>query len=176
MSDQPEIKIDVRSNIDKLSEKAVHDTLVNYLSDELISGEDILRFLVPKREGDMAAHVGHKGPIDSGTEIEGSVGIPEIHKTGESDPLSAKYPLFTDDGTGIFGEHGTIFSKRGRDKFMYIPPQRSDFGGGFAHSVKGQEGHHFMFATFAAMVAMLQINGEKFKADLTAKLKSDQLT
>lgn len=172
MSDQPEIEIDVRSNIDKLSEKAVHDTLVNYLSDELIAGETILKFLVPKKDGDLEAHAGHRGPDDDGIEATGVVGIPEIHKAGESDPFSAKYPIFTDKGTGIFGEHGTIFPKEKR--FMYIPPDRGIPG--FLRTSKGQEGHHFMVATFASMVAMLQINGEKFKADLTAKLKSDQLT
>jgi hypothetical protein len=173
MADNPELEVvGIRSNINSLSEKAFHDVLVNLVRNELLVGEVALKTLVPKREGDMAAHAGHKGPIDTGLEIEGSVGIPEIHKAGESDPFSAKYPLFVDEGTGIFGEHGTIFPKEKR--FMYIPPDRGIPG--FLRTSKGQEGRHFMAKTFSIMQAMLQINGELFRSELNTKLKAGQLT
>lgn len=166
------LKIEIKSNTDSLSAHAVHDCFSNIVKAEIEGGEVFLKALVPKRERDLFAHVSHSGPFDAGFEIEGSVGIPEIHKTGESDPLSAKYPIFVDEGTGIFGEHGTIFPKQ--KKFMYIPPDRG-FPGFLANS-KGQEGKHFMAATYALMAAMLQINGEKFKAELTSRLESDKLT
>lgn len=166
------LKIEIKSNTDSLSAHAVHDCFSNLVKTEIESGEIFLKVLVPKREGDLFAHVSHSGPFDAGFEIEGSVGIPEIHKAGESDPFSAKYPIFVDEGTGIFGEHGTIFAKKG--KFMYIPFYRGEPG--FLHDSKGQRGRGFMAATFALMSAMLSINGEKFKAELTSKLQSDKLT
>lgn len=172
MPDNQTIQIDVETNIDSLSARAVHDCFVNLVRNELLMGEVALKALVPKRTMDMAAHTGHKGPVDGGIEIEGSVGIPEIHKSDESDPFSAKYPLFVDKGTGIFGEHGTIFSKE--KQFMYIPPERGFPG--FLRSSKGQPGKEFLFATFTTMVAMLKINSDAFKAELTAKLDADKLS
>lgn len=166
--------VSIRSNTDGLSARAVHASLVEFIRDELIDGEAILKAVVPKREGDLFAHVGHTGPVDMGAIIEGSVGIPEIHKSGESDPLSAKYPVFADKGTGIYGGEGIIFAKR--KEFMYIPPER---GGGteyplFLRASKGQRGQHFSLIAFANMVAMLEINGEKFKAELTSRLDLDK--
>lgn len=159
----------ITSNTDKLSAKVIHDVLINLVRNEAIVGETALKALVPKREGDMAEKAGHTGPVDEGEEIKSSVGIPEIHKVGESDPLSAKYPLFSDQGTGIFGEHGTIFPTK--KQFMYIPPQRGIPG--FLRSSKGQEGKEFLAASYAVMVAMLQINGNIFKAELTTRLQAE---
>ena len=166
------LTIEVKSNTDSLSARAVHDCFVNLVQTEIEGGEVFLKALVPKREGDLFAHAGHKGPIDGGLIVEGSVGIPEIHKQGESSLESGKYPLDVDQGTGIFGDHGTIFPREKR--FMYIPPERG-IPGFLAHS-KGQRGRGFMAATYALMVASLQINGQKFRAELTARLKADQLT
>lgn len=170
MARDPEIEIvSITSNTQALSEKVIHDSLVNMLKDELLLGEAFLAGIVPKREGDMAAHVGHRID-DKGIEIEGAVGIPEIHKTGESDVLSGQYPLFVDKGTGIFNEHGTIFPKE--KQFMYIPPERGIPG--WLRSSKGQPGQHFMFATFSMMVSLLEMNGQIWKADLAAKLNADK--
>lgn len=169
MVDNTNIDVTVRSNTDSLSERAVHDSLVDMLRDELILGEAFLAGIVPKRDGDMAAHVSHRLD-DSGAIIEGAVGIPEIHKASESDPFSAKYPLFVDKGTGIFGDHGTIFPSE--KQFMYIPPERGIPG--FLRSSKGQSGRGFMFATYSFMLAMLEMNGEIFRAELSARLNSDK--
>lgn len=172
MANNPELElVAIESNTDRLSGRVVHDALVNLVKNELRVGEDAMKALVPKFEGDMAAHVSHKGPFDSGLEVEGSVGIPEIHKAGESDPESAKYPIFVSKGTGIFGDHGTIFPKA--KQFMYIPPDRGYPG--FLRSSKGQKGNDFLAATYAVMVAMLQINGEIWKAEITNKMKADTL-
>lgn len=176
MPDNPQIEIvAIRSNTDAISGRAVHDSLVNMLRDELLMGEAFLAGIVPKRSGDMAEHVGHRGPDDAGEIIDGSVGIPEIHKSDESDPFSAKYPLFVDKGTGIFGEHGTIFPKE--KHFMYLPPER---GGGteyprFLSSSEGQAPRGFMLETFAFMSAWLKVNGEIWKSELAAKLNADKL-
>jgi hypothetical protein len=171
MSGNQEIYVKVESDTDSLSARAVHDCFVNFVRAELEGGEVFLKALVPKREGDLFAHVGHKGPYDSGIEIEGSVGIPEIHKTGESDPFSAKYPIFVDKGTGIFAKGDTIFPKD--KKFMYIPPGRG-YPGFLAHS-KGQRGKDFSLAAFSLMIGMLQVNGERFKAELTSRLDVNKI-
>ena len=171
MPDNQILDISIESNIDSLSTRAVHDCFVNLVRNELLMGEVALKAFVPKRSMDMAAHTGHKGPIDDGIEIEGSVGIPEIHKVGESDPFSAKYPIFVDKGTGIFAEHGDIFPKE--KKFMYIPPDRG-YPGFLAHS-KGQPPKEFMLATFSTMIAMLKINGDVWKAELTSKLEAEKI-
>jgi hypothetical protein len=112
----------------------------------------------------MFSHVGHSGPFDDGFEITAAVGIPEIHKTDESSPYSAKYPVFVDKGTDPF-------SAKTKD-FMYIPPARGYPG--FLKTSRGQQGHHFMAATYAVMASMLRINGEVFRAEVTSKLKVDQ--
>lgn len=161
----------ITSNTDKLNSRAIHDVFVDLIRSEVEQGEVFLKALVPKREGDMFAHAGHTGPNDDGIDITASVGIPEIHKIGESDPLSAKYPIYT-EGTGIFGGKGDIYAK---DKeSMYIPSNRG-YPGFLKHS-KGQPPHGFMAETYALMVGMLEVNGEIFKKKLTAKLQSDKLT
>ena len=171
MGDNPEIYIaEIRSNTDRISAHAVHDAFVNLVRNELLQGEVALKALVPKRSMDMAAHAGHKGPVDSGPIIEGSVGIPEIHKSDESDPFSGKYPIFVDKGTGIFGEHGTIYPKD--KKFMYIPSERGYPG--FLKSSKGQPPREFMMATFSVMVALLKVNTDIWKAEMIAKLQADK--
>lgn len=163
----------ITSNTEKLSDLALHDTLVNFVRNEIVMGEVALKAVAPKGESlSMAREAGHKGPIDEGYEVTGYVGIPEIHKVGESDPLSAKYPVFVDKGTGIFGDtHSEIFPKTRH--FMKLPP-KGDFSI-FHRSVKGQKGQEFMAATFAVMVGMLRINGEEFKKELSTKLESDKL-
>ena len=169
--DHPEIVIErITSNTDRLSARAVHDSFVEFIRNEALMGEVALKSFVPKRSLDMAAHAGHKGPEDSGMIIEASVGIPEIHKTNESSPFSAKYPLFVDKGTGIFAEHGTIFAKE--KEFMYIPPERGYPG--FLRSSKGQPPKEFMAATFSTMVALLRINSDVWKKELTARLEADK--
>lgn len=172
MADDVELYIaSVKSNTSKLSEKAVHDSLVNLVRNEAIFGELMLKALIPKREGDTAEAAGHKGPFDDGFNVTAAVGVPEVHRTGESDPFSAKSPLFVDKGTGIFGGEGEIFAK---DKdFMYIPPDRGIPG--FLRHSKGQVGKEFMAATFVSMVEAMKINGELFRAELTSKLTSDKL-
>ena len=167
---------DIRSNTDKLSAKVIHDGLVKFTKDELIIGETMMKAFVAaggkgRSVGDLEAHVGHKGPIDAELLIEGSVGIPEIHKADESSVLSGKYPIFVDKGTGIYGDRGDeIFAKE--NKFMKIPPERGEPG--YLRKSKGQEGKHYLLATFLTMAATMQTTGESFKADLTAKLSADK--
>jgi hypothetical protein len=171
---EPEIEIvSIKSNTDALSERAIHDTLVSFVRNEALMGEVALKALVPKRSMAMAAAAGHKGPYDEGLEITAYVGIPEI-PPDESDPSSGKYPIFVDSGTGIFADHGTIVAKE--HDFMHIPASR---GGGteypmFLKQSKGQEGKHFMAATFAVMINMLQTNAEVWKTELTSKLDADK--
>ena len=164
----------IKSNTDRLSEKAVHDTLVDFIRNEALMGEVALKALVPKGDTlSLTRAAGHTGPYDDGLEVTAHVGIPEIHKTDESSPTSAKYPIFVDKGTGIFGDsHSSIFPKT--KEFMKLPP-KGDYSI-FHKSVKGQEGKEFMMATFAVMIAMLKINGETFRAELMEKLKADQMT
>lgn len=176
MSDRDvEIYIEsIKSNTDKLSAKAVHDSAVNLVRNEAIFGEIMLKALVPKHEGFMAEAAGHKGPFDDGTDVIAAVGIPEIHKSNESDPFSAKYPLFAWKGTGLFGdEPHDIFSKR-PGGFMYIPLERGSPG--FLFRSKGQEGKPFIQATYISMVEAMKINGELFKAELSTRMKSDTLS
>ena len=179
MSDNSHVELyieSIKSNTSKLSGHIVHDAAVNLVRNEAIFGEIMLKALVPKHEGFMAEAAGHKGPFDDGTDVFASVGIPEIHKPNESDPFSAKYPEFVAKGTGLFGdEPDYIFAKRDKG-FMYIPPERSDRGGGFLFKSKGQEGKPFMRATYESMVEALKINGELFKAELSSKMKSDTLS
>jgi hypothetical protein len=163
--------VEIKSNTDRLSDRAVHDTLVNFVRNEALMGEISLKALVPKRTLDMMRAAGHKGPYDMGAEIEAAVGIPEIHKDDESSPFSAKYPIFTDKGTGIFAEHGSIFAKE--HETMYIPESRGIPG--FLRESKGQPGREFMMATFSTMIAMLKINGEVWRTELTSRLKTDQI-
>lgn len=173
MAENIDLEISVKSNTEKLSDRALHDALVNFVRNEAVMGEIALKALVPKGETfSLTRAAGHKGPYDEGAEVTAYVGIPEIHKAGETDPLSARYPLFVDKGTGIFGDsHATIFPKT--REFMKLPP-KGDYSIFHKH-VKGQEGRGFMAATFSAMVAMLKINGEAFRVDLTSKLKADKL-
>lgn len=171
----PEIYISsIKSNTDNLSERAVHDTLVSFIDHEAIMGEIALKSFVPK--GDTLAltrEAGHKGPYDDGLEITAHVGIPEIHADDKLSPNAPKYPVFVDQGTGIFGDtHSPIFPKI--SEFMKLPP-KGDLPI-FHKSVKGQEGKEFMAATFAFMLGMLKVNGEAFRAELITKLKADQLT
>jgi hypothetical protein len=173
MANQPEVILEVKSNTQKLSDRALHDVLVSFMRHEALMGEVALKALVPKGETfSLAREAGHKGPFDEGAEITASVGIPEIHKPGETDPLSAKYPIFVDKGTGIFGDTDSKIFPKTR-KFMKLPP-KDDFSI-FHRSIKGQKGQEFMLATFSIMVGMLRINGETFKAELSEKLKSDKL-
>jgi hypothetical protein len=164
----------IKSNTDKLSGKAVHDVAVNLVRNEAIFGEIMLKAFVPKHEGFMAEAAGHKGPFDDGTDVVASVGIPEIHKPGESDPFSAKYPEFVAKGTGLFGDTPhDIFAKK-YPGFMYIPPERG--APGFLFKSKGQVGKPFLQATYVSMVEAMKINGEIFKSELTARMKSDTLS
>jgi hypothetical protein len=173
MANQPEVILEVKSNTEKLSDRALHETLVNFVRREALMGEVALKAIVPKGETlSLAREAGHKGPFDEGYEITASVGIPEIHRSGESDPLSARYPIFVDKGTGIFGDKDSrIFPKT--KEFMKLPP-KDDFSI-FHRSVKGQKGQEFMLATFSAMVGMLRINSEEFRKEFSAKLKADKL-
>jgi hypothetical protein len=171
---KPEVYIaEIKSNTEKLSDRALHDTLVNFVRNEALMGEVALKAIVPK--GDTLAltrAAGHKGPYDEGAEITAYVGIPEIHKAGETDPLSAKYPLFVEKGTGIFGDsHSEILPKT--REFMKLPT-KGDYGIFHKH-VKGQEGRGFMLVTFSVMVGMLRVNGDAFRVELTSRLKSDKL-
>ena len=168
---------DIKSNTDKMSARAIHDSLVNLVRTEAFIGEDFMRAIVPKFDGTMAASVGHRGPIDGGLEIDAAVGIPEIHKPDESDDYSAKYPLFVNEGTGPYASRGPIGPKRGF--WMVVPPERSTMGAGrniYMMRTMGQRGRHFTAATYAVMAGMLAVNGEKFRAEVTAKLMADQLS
>ena len=155
----------ITSNTDKLSSLVIHDTFSNLVRKEMEGAETFLKALVPKRTGDLFAHVGSKGPFDDGFEIEASVGIPKIKKDGESDPFSQYYPIFVDQGTGPFGPK--------TKEAMYIPPSRGYPG--FLYESKGQRGQHFAAAAFALTAAMLEINGEKFKAELTSRLQAAKI-
>lgn len=173
MADSINLELSVRTNTEKMSDRALHDTLVNFVRNEALMGEVALKALVPKGDTlSMMREASHKGPFDEGGIVTASVGIPEIHKAGEADPDSAKYPLFTDRGTGIFGESRSEIFPKTRE-FMKLPP-KGDFSIFHKH-VKGQEGKEFMLATFSVMVNMLKINSEVFKTELSEKFKADKL-
>lgn len=174
MADNAQIEFHIVSNTDKISDKVLHDTLVNFVRNESLMGEVALKAIVPKGESlSLTREAGHRGPYDEGAEITAYVGIPEIHKPGEIDPLSARYPIFVDKGTGIFGDRDSRIFPNTKE-FMKLPPK--DGYSIFHRSVKGQKGQGFMAATFSTMVNMLRINGEAWKTELTKKLQSDKLT
>jgi hypothetical protein len=170
-----DLEITIRSNTDKLSDRAVHDSLVNFVDAELVGGEVFLKVLVPKKTFSLEHAVSHSGPFDDGFEISGSVGIPPIAKLSDSgsfDPNSVDYPIFVDKGTGIFAEGSTtIFAKKG--EFMKLPPD--GLHSMYQREVKGQPGKEFMAATYGLMKGMLEINGEKFKEELKVRLMADKL-
>jgi len=170
MSDDIEV-IGIKTNISNLSERAVHRTLVDLVDHVASEGGDALKAIVPHDIGELAKHAGHKGPHDLGLEITASVGVLDIARPG-SDPVSMKYPIFVDKGTGIYGEsHTPIFAKRSH--FMKLPPKEGYST--FQHEVKGQRPQYFMAKTFAFMLTSLDINGKRFKEELKVKLAADEL-
>jgi hypothetical protein len=160
----------VRSNVDRLSVEAVHTLYERAIDRTAEDGADFLRGVVPKREGLMAARVGHHESSATGEDvIEASVGIPRIDEAsnimgspGAQD--SGNYPLFTDRGTGIFGPiHMPIVARSGH-------MMRWEDGGQvfFRREVKGQVGKHFMLETYemmhrAILPANVEDMGERIK-------------
>lgn len=176
MSDNVYIGVEVKSNTDSLSAKTLRNSLFGLVGDIVVEGTDFLRIAVPKGNTlELSKHVGHTGPYDEGTTIVGHVGIPLIDtkSLGSFDPNSMKYPLYVDEGTGIFGVHeSSIFSKR--SDYMKLPPD--GIHSIFQKEIKGQRGQHFMEKTFEFMKESLKPNVEKFKIDLSSKFKADKLT
>lgn len=156
-----------------MSAVALHDALVKMVGYAAEEGADFLKLAVPK--GDtlgLVTHAGHHGPIDDGISVKAEVGIPPILAGGVTDPNSMRYPMFVDQGTGIFGDlHTPIFAKRG--EAMKLPPD--GIHSIFQKVVKGQEGQFFMEKTFEFMKASMQANAELFKAKLKSKLTADEL-
>jgi len=160
----------VRSNVNRLSVEAVHTLYERAIDRTAEEGADFLRAAVPKREGLMAARVGHHDSRAVGEDVfEASVGIPHIDEAanlmgspGAQD--SGNYPIFTDRGTGIFGPlHTPIRSRTGR-------MMRWEEGGQvfFRREVKGQMGKHFMLETYemmhrAILPANAEVMGERIK-------------
>jgi hypothetical protein len=171
--DDQQIRVEIKSNTDSLSARAVHDALVHMVGDSAEEGADFLKMAVPHRTLAMAMAAGHHGPVDDGINVSASVGIPPIVNPGGSfDPNSMRYPMFVDKGTGIFGDYHTpIFAKR--SEAMKLPPD--GVHSIFQHEIKGQEGQFFMKKTFEFMKASMSINAEHFKAELKSKLTADKL-
>lgn len=154
-----QIETSVESNVENLSALTVHRLYRNLVSRMLSRGADLLRLNTPKNTGEMAAHVGHHGPVDEGLVITGSVGIPPIsvvnrrYQVGTKDLFtpgeqsSANYPLFRDRGTGIFGPaHAPIHSRR-----AHVMRFEGTEGPLFRAEVKGQPPGHFMLETYEQM-------------------------
>lgn len=172
MADQVELEIHVRSNVDRLSEHAVHRMLGDLLTSTVEDTEEFLRFIVPKDTGRMAEEVGHHGAHETDAGLEASIGIPRIEGAGggvspavkdlitPGEQDSADYPLFTDRGTGIFGPAGVPIHARKVTVMHFEDQSGHDI---FREEVKGQEGHHFMLASYAFARIALQAHVREFE-------------
>lgn len=165
MADQVELDIRVTSNVDRLSEHAIHRLYADLLTSTVEDTEEFLRFIVPKDTDRMAEHVGHHPAHETGAGLAAAVGIPRIEGAGggvspavkdlfaPGEQDSEDYPLFVDRGTGIFGPAGVPIHAR-KVHVMHFEDQ----GGHdiFREEVKGQPGAHFMLASYAfARIALL---------------------
>lgn len=120
-----------------------------------------MRAVEPKDTGRMEEHTKHTDAVDDlvGT-IEARLGITPIEEAGSfhhGDSDSSHYPVFVDQGTGIFGETRTpIFAKHvmenGKLGYMHF---EGDHGEIFTQEVKGQRPHLFIAATMAFAEAVL---------------------
>lgn len=171
-----DIYFEVKTNFDFSVDVKLHKALHGFMDDIITEGADFLRVAVPKGDTlELTKHVGHTGPYDDGQDIVGHVGIPLISKKslGTFDPNSMRYPIFVDEGTGIYGDHHSpIFSKR--SDYMKLPPD--GIHSIFQKETKGQRGQHFMEKTYEFMKASLKPNSEKFKTDLKTQLKPSSLS
>lgn len=173
-----DIEVHVRSNVDRLSERAIHDAFYHLLKDITEEGTDMMRIIAPRGETSLlSASVSHIGPEDVPEHMEARIGIPPIPKpslsTGVAYPNSALYPKDVDEGTGIYGDHSTvIYPKSGY--FMKLPP-KGDYNI-YQPMVRGQEGQHYVAKTYAAIRAALDTNVEYFKQELKARLAAGALT
>ncbi len=160
MSESSYATVEVHTNIDSLSSSVLHDSLVRMIDNAAKHGAEFLRGAVPKRTGDMAAHVGSKEAHEIAGLVEAKIGISEVTKAGGYGPgvpypgeqQKSHYPLFVDRGTGIFGPtHSRIFPRRGARMFY------EEDGRFFAPtSTQGQRGQHFMAETFAFVEVILR--------------------
>lgn len=177
-----DLQTEVRSNISSLSALALHEALVRMVDGIMRQGAEFLRGIVPKESGEMAAHVGSKEAVEIAGIIEARLGIPAIGESvrpGEGGSYGlfpsdrSHYPLFTDQGTGIFGPtHSPIFAR-------HAGPMVFEDGGHtiFAHSVKGQPGQHFMAETLAYCEALLRSDQTIHKAlkEMAARARVERL-
>lgn len=171
MPDLYAIDVQVESNVDNLSAHAVHRMYDDLLTGTVEDAEEFLRFAVPKGETDrLSEAVSHHKAHETDEGLSAAVGIPKIESPGGVSPGvkdlfspgeqdSDDYPLFVDRGTGIFGPAGVPITARRVHVMHFEDEQGLDI---FRGEVKGQEGAHFMLATYAFAKEMLVIRAKEF--------------
>lgn len=171
MADLFELDIRVDSNVDRLSAHAVHRMLGELITDSVEDVEEFLRFIVPKGDTErlseaVSSHPAHETddgqvaavgipPIET---VQGvSPAVKDLFSPGEQD--SDHYPLFVDRGTGIFGPAGVPITARRVHVMHFDDAEGFDI---FRSEVKGQEGAHFMLASYSFMLIVLQTRIKEF--------------
>lgn len=171
MPDLFDLDIQVESNVDRLSEHAVHRMLGELLTDTVEDVEEFLRFIVPKGDTDrLSEAVSSSAAHETDVGLEAAVGIPPIEtvqglspavkdlfQPGEQD--SDDYPLYVDRGTGIFGPAGVPITARHVHVMHFDDADGFDI---FRSEVKGQEGAHFMLASYAFSLIVLETRLKEF--------------
>lgn len=173
------VDIEIRSNLDALDAKRIHEGLVRMVDEAASGGAEFMRGIAPMHLGALKEHVSHTHARDLGESVEASLGVPPIGTsyvpgTGGTTVSprfsvqpsdSSKYPLFVDRGTGVFGSTGSpTFARKGK-------AMRFERGGQtiFATSTKGQKGQHFLAATYAYVHHVLLREGaERLRVELDA--------
>lgn len=172
MFDLFELDVRVESNVDSLSEHALHRMLGDLLTGTVEDTEEFLRFIVPKDSGRVAEEVGHRAAHETETGLEAAVGIPRIESASHGvspavkdmfvpgEQSSEDYPLYADRGTGIFGPAGVPITARRVHVMHFNDAEGFDI---FRSEVKGQEGDHFMLASYAFARIVMQARVKEFE-------------
>ena len=148
------LEVSVRTNIEVLSERVIHEALVATVDQTLSGAEKFLRADRAKHTrgshgGATEDHIKREDAHDLVVEIEGRLGITPVIEKDRS-PTHGIYkhsqaPIFVEEGT-----RSPIFSPRG--KTMWNRPE----GIFNRRSVRGQAGQHFMAKTYAEAQLVLR--------------------
>lgn len=160
------VSISARSNVDSLSAERLHRAFADLVTHTISESTKFLRAIEPKDTGALEEHTSHSSTVEDVVNlIEARLGIAAIGESAipgaggtaisprfDFEPSdTSHYPLFVDQGTGVFGQtHTPIFARSGGAMHFEIDGHQI-----FARSVAGQRGQHFMAATFAYAQALL---------------------
>lgn len=166
----------IESNTERLSADAVHKSLADMVKGITDDGVEFLKDIVPHGATlALTEAAGSHGPIDTGFEFVAEIGIPAIFNASSIySPAAMLYPIYVDQGTGIYGDHKTpIYPYRA----LYMKLPKDGIHSIYHKKVEGQKGQHYMAATYASIrLVSLPYWKEKFKAILKSKIQSDSFS